>query len=63
MIKGLFQKILPVLLSGMLLPAIGFTQELDPAQWPSLVGYWQFQDTSNLTQATVGDDLVLVGSH
>ncbi len=29
----------------------------------SLVGQWKFDDTENLTKATVGNDLVLVGSH
>ncbi len=61
--KGFVQKILPVFVLFAWLPAITFAQEIDPAQWPSLVGYWKFQDTNNLTKATVGDDLILVGTH
>ncbi len=40
-----------------------FSQDLNPASWPNLVGYWKFQDTSDLTKATVGNDLVLIGQH
>ncbi len=40
-----------------------FGQDLNPAQWPSLVGYWKFQNTTNLTQATVGNPLILHGTH
>ena len=47
----------------IIIPAVLPAQELNPLQWPSLVGYWKFQDTSNLTKATVGDDLILVGTH
>ena len=39
------------------------SQDLNPANWPSLVGYWQFQDTTDLTHATVGNDLILIGQH
>ncbi len=38
-------------------------QELNPAQWPNLAGYWKFQDIQDLTKATVGNDLILVGTH
>jgi hypothetical protein len=61
--KSSYQKILPVFLLCIWFPATTFAQELDPAQWPSLAGYWKFQDTSNLTQATVGNDLILAGTH
>ena len=38
-------------------------QDLNPSQWPNLKGYWKFQNASQLTKATVGNDLELVGSH
>jgi hypothetical protein len=37
-------------------------QDLNPAKWPHLKGYWKFQDKKNLTKATVGKDLTLTGS-
>lgn len=40
-----------------------YAQDLIPGQWPHLKGYWKFQDTKNLTKATVGNKLVLVGTH
>ena len=40
-----------------------FAQDLIPSDWPNLVGYWKFQDTTDLTKATVGNDLVLIGQH
>ena len=39
------------------------SQDLDPAAWPNLKGYWKFQNVNNLTQATVGSNLVLKGVH
>ncbi len=39
------------------------SQDLNPANWPNLVGYWKFQDTTDLTHATVGNDLMLIGQH
>jgi len=39
------------------------SQDLNPANWPNLVGYWKFQDTTDLTHATVGNDLILFGQH
>lgn len=42
---------------------ITVAQDLDTNNWPSLKGYWKFQDTTDLTKATFGDDLILVGSH
>ena len=38
-------------------------QDLNPAQWPNLKGYWKFQNIGNLTKATVGNDLKLAGTH
>ncbi len=38
-------------------------QDLSPAQWPHMTGYWKFQDANKLTKATVGNDLTLVGTH
>lgn len=40
-----------------------FGQDLNPTQWPSLVGYWKFQNSANLGHATVGNPLILHGSH
>lgn len=40
-----------------------FSQDLQPSQQPHLSGYWKFQDPNNLTKATVGKDLQLVGTH
>lgn len=40
-----------------------FSQEITPSQWPSLAGYWKFQNVSDLTRATVGNDLILKGTH
>ncbi len=50
-----------VLISSSLGPLS--SQDLIPSQWPNLVGYWQFQDTNDLTKATVGSDLQLIGQH
>ena len=36
---------------------------VDPIESFGLVGEWLFDDSSNLLKATMGDDLVLVGSH
>jgi len=38
------------------------SQTIDPSQWPGMVGYWNFDDPSNLTQAEVGLDLELFGT-
>jgi len=40
-----------------------FSQDLNPSQLPHLKGYWKFQNPNNLTKATVGNNLTLVGSH
>lgn len=47
----------------IIFPSVLTAQDLVPSQWPSLAGYWKFQDTSNLTKATTGNDLMLVGTH
>jgi hypothetical protein len=52
-----------ILGSLILVCGIGRSQELNPADWPSMVGYWKFQDTTNLLKATVGNDLMLIGNH
>ena len=60
--KRLSRMIFPVyflfILNGTL-----FSQDLNPANWPNLKGYWKFQDINNLTNATVGNDLFLIGQH
>lgn len=38
-------------------------QDLNPSQWPNLKGYWKFQNAANPLQATVGNDLVISGTH
>ena len=38
------------------------SQTIDPSQWPGMVGYWNFDDPLNLTQAEVGLDLELFGT-
>jgi len=38
-------------------------QSINPKDWRNLKGYWKFQDTANLTKATVGNDLSLAGNH
>ncbi len=38
-------------------------QDLDISAWKNLTGYWKFQDANHLTKATVGNDLVLSGTH
>jgi hypothetical protein len=40
-----------------------YAQDLNPASWPHLEGYWKFQQSTNLTKATVGNNLTLVGTH
>ena len=38
-------------------------QDINPNDWPTLTGYWKFQNNSNILQATVGNPLVLQGTH
>jgi len=61
--KFLTQIILSTLFFLFLFNGTSFSQDLNPANWPNLKGYWKFQDTSDLTKATVGNDLVLIGHH
>jgi len=39
------------------------SQDLIPKDWSHLKGYWKFQDSKNLTKATVGNNLTLSGTH
>jgi hypothetical protein len=39
------------------------SQDLEPKNWPNLKGYWKFQNAKDLTKATIGANLVLVGKH
>ena len=39
-----------------------FSQTIDPVDWPDMVGYWKFDNSSNITQATVGNNLELTGT-
>lgn len=50
------------ILTLFVIPSIQ-AQDINPALHPHLTGYWQFQDTNNLTKSTVGNDLLLVGTH
>lgn len=53
-----------IVLLGLLLGGpVLLAQDLNPAQWPNLKGYWKFQNAGNPLKATVGNDLVLRGSH
>jgi hypothetical protein len=38
-------------------------QDLNPADWAHLKGYWKFQNIKDLTKPTVGNKLMLVGTH
>jgi len=61
--KFLARIILSTLFFLFLFNGTSFSQDLNPVNWPNLKGYWKFQDTSDLTKATVGNDLVLIGQH
>ncbi|MCF8297980.1 MAG: T9SS type A sorting domain-containing protein [Saprospiraceae bacterium] len=61
--KFLARILFSVLFILFLFNGSSFSQDLNPNDWPNLVGYWKFQDTSDLTKATVGNDLVLIGHH
>jgi len=61
--KLLSKSLLTVVISIFLFSGGAVSQNLNPADWPNLKGYWNFQDTSNLLDATVGSDLILVGQH
>ncbi len=55
-----------LLLTMFIFLVSGFTvlaQDLNPKDWPHLKGYWKFQNVKDLTKATVGNKLVLVGTH
>lgn len=41
----------------------GYSQAINPSAWTSLTSFWTFDKTSNLTQATKGQDLILHGTH
>ena len=49
-------------LTALLLGNAGISQTIDPSQWPGMVDYWNFDDSLNLTNATVGLDLELFGT-
>ena len=51
------------LILSLVFSTTSFSQDLIPSDWPNLVGYWKFQDTTDLTKATVGNDLILIGQH
>ena len=56
--KKIFISLLASLIGNLVL-----SQDLKPADWPHLTGYWKFQNIKNLTRASVGNDLNLVGKH
>lgn len=62
-IKSPTKWILTLILSVFLFQGTAVSQNLNPNDWPNLVGYWNFQDTTDLLKATVGNDLILVGNH
>ena len=39
-----------------------FSQSIDPNNWPGMVGYWTFNDSLNIENATVGNNLELGGT-
>ncbi len=50
-------------LMGALLASFSFGQTpINTGSWPSLVGFWEFDDALNLTTATIGNNLTLSGS-
>jgi len=64
--KNIFIAFKKLVVICLLTPFILFSlnaQDLNPSQQPHLKGYWKFQNASNLTKATVGNDLILVGNH
>jgi len=62
-IKSPMKWILTLILAVFLFQGTAVSQNLNPNVWPNLVGYWNFQETSDLLKATVGNDLILVGDH
>ncbi len=38
-----------------------FSQSIVTDEWPGMVGYWTFDNSSNITEATIGNDLELFG--
>ncbi len=53
-----------LLITLFLTPIILFSQNNNTQQFPSgLVGHWSFNNPNNLTEAEVGNALVLTGSH
>lgn len=52
-----------LLFTFLVFPIISFSQDLNPKDWRNLTGYWKFQDVKNLSKATVGNNLTLVGTH
>lgn len=63
-LSALLRNVLIVIAIATIAPVPNvFGQDMNPSQWPSLVGYWKFQNTTNLTQATVGNPLILHGTH
>ena len=54
-------KLISIFVLLIILQTSSFSQDLNPSNWPNLKGYWKFQDTTNLTHATVGSDLILLG--
>jgi len=53
-----------LLLISLLLPlTVSLSaQSINPGEWAGMVGFWSFDDANNLTKATVGQDLELIGS-
>lgn len=56
------KKIATTLILGFM-SLVAASQDLKPSDWSHLKGYWKFQNVKNLTAATVGQKLTLVGSH
>lgn len=55
----------PVFFFLLIIRAPLFSQvtDINPADWPSIKGLWEYDDPTDITRATFGTDLVLTGSH
>ncbi len=51
-----------IILAFLLISFSLSAQVINPANWPGLVGYWNFDDSNDLIHAGVGNDLVLGGT-
>ncbi len=51
-----------IIAAGLLNAGLARAQTpIDPSEWSGMTGYWTFDDPQDLTRATIGNDLELVG--